>query len=229
MTPDFTHSDTLRSVLGHVGLPRVLVVGDCILHRYTWGNAERVSPEAPVTVLNVDREEARLGGAAGVGLLTTGLGAKVVVASVVGDDLPGHEIQKLMKEGSIDSSLVFTNSDRTTTVKQRFVGRAAARHPQQILRVDHEVCEFLDDELDFSRSTIPRWVFTAKRIGFSWPNRCRCPRSKVHRQHHSPVQRIRPRRNQSVESAGRRQDNSARTQPSHDRTITDLPGHAAKL
>lgn len=125
--------------IGRLGNPRVLVVGDLILDRYTWGNADRVSPEAPVLVLDVDRRETRLGGAGSVAGLLRGLEADVTLAAVLGDDAGGSEAQRLLDEAEIDDSLVDVIPERPTTTKERLIGRASHRHPHQILRVDTEV------------------------------------------------------------------------------------------
>lgn len=117
---------------------RVLVLGDIMLDRYTWGDAERVSPEAPVLVLRAEEEEVRLGGAASVACLLRHLDARVTLAGVIGDDASGRTVRRLLDEIGIRDDLVLSDPDRCTTTKERFVGRAAGRHPHQILRVDHE-------------------------------------------------------------------------------------------
>ncbi|HVA51374.1 MAG TPA: D-glycero-beta-D-manno-heptose 1-phosphate adenylyltransferase [Pirellulales bacterium] len=78
--------------------PQILIVGDVMLDRYTWGRAERVSPEAPVLVLDVEREDARLGGAGAVAALLAGLDAQPVLAGVVGDDPAGRAVTRLVAE-----------------------------------------------------------------------------------------------------------------------------------
>jgi len=127
---------------------RLLVLGDLILDRYTWGNAERVSPEAPVLVLRAGEREVRLGGAASVASLLRGLGADVTLAGVVGDDSEGRTLRKLLDEAGIHTQSVLTDPTRPTTTKERFLGRAANRHPHQILRVDHELREPIGAELE---------------------------------------------------------------------------------
>ena len=117
---------------------RVLVLGDIMLDLYTWGDAGRVSPEAPVLVLRAEEQEVRLGGAANVACLVRHLEAQVTLAGVVGDDASGRIVRKLLDEIDLDKALVLTDTDRCTTTKERFVGRAAGRHPHQILRVDRE-------------------------------------------------------------------------------------------
>ena len=130
-----------------IGRPRVLVVGDVILDRYITGAAERVSPEAPVVVIRAESDEVRLGGAASVAALLRGLGADVLLASVVGDDHAAATVRRLCKDDGIDCSLLGTDGSRQTTVKERFLGSAWQRAGQQMLRVDHESREPLDDRL----------------------------------------------------------------------------------
>jgi D-beta-D-heptose 7-phosphate kinase/D-beta-D-heptose 1-phosphate adenosyltransferase len=117
---------------------KCLVVGDLILDRYTWGDAERISPEAPVVVLRTTDREVRLGGAASVASLLRGWGAQVDLAGVCSDDPAGRTLRRLLSEAGISAELVLQADDRPTTEKERFVGRAGNRHAHQILRVDHE-------------------------------------------------------------------------------------------
>lgn len=118
--------------------PRLLVLGDLILDRYTWGDAERISQEAPVVVLKADQQEVRPGGAANVALLLRGLEAHVTCCGVLGGDADGQRLRDLLVEARIDVEGLVVDAARPTTVKHRFVGRAAGRHPHQIVRVDHE-------------------------------------------------------------------------------------------
>jgi len=140
--------DDRLNFISRMGRPRILVLGDLILDRYTWGDAERVSPEAPVLVLRADAQEVRPGGAASVALLARGLDAQVSIAGVLGDDAAGEVVNELLDEAGIKRELVLDDPNRPTTVKQRFIGRAASRHPHQILRVDREQREPLDPELE---------------------------------------------------------------------------------
>ncbi len=128
----------LVPVLDSLANSHLLVIGDLILDRYTWGDAERISQEAPVIVLRADRREARLGGAANVCAMLRGLDARVTCAGVVGSDSAGDELRGKLAEDDISEQLVLTDTARPTTVKERFVGRASGRHPNQILRVDSE-------------------------------------------------------------------------------------------
>ena len=135
------------SLLSQLGHPRLLIVGDAMLDRYTWGDAERVSPEAPVLVLRADECEVRLGGAASVAVLLRGLEASVTLAGVIGDDASGRTVRRLLAEAGIDATRLVVDPARPTTTKERFLGRAANRHAHQILRVDTESRTPLDEEL----------------------------------------------------------------------------------
>ncbi|HEX7447908.1 MAG TPA: D-glycero-beta-D-manno-heptose 1-phosphate adenylyltransferase [Pirellulales bacterium] len=131
----------LLSTFDRLARPRVLVVGDLILDRYTFGNAERVSQEAPVILLRADQRESRLGGAANVSNMLRGLEARVACAGVVGADAEGALVRQLLAEAGVEVDCLLTDRARPTTVKERFIGRAQGRHPHQMLRVDSEVRE----------------------------------------------------------------------------------------
>lgn len=119
----------------------VVVVGDVMLDNYWWGQVERISPEAPVPVVAISRRESRLGGAANVALNCKALGAKVTLASIVGDDANGETLISLAGEADIDTSLVMRSARRPTTTKVRILSRN-----QQMLRVDDEVTDDLYTE-----------------------------------------------------------------------------------
>jgi D-beta-D-heptose 7-phosphate kinase/D-beta-D-heptose 1-phosphate adenosyltransferase len=161
MTEQELATDLLRE-LESLAPAHLLVLGDLIVDRYTWGNAERISQEAPVVVLRADRRESRLGGGANVACMLRGLEARVTCAGVAGCDEAGTELRRLLHADGIDDELVITDSSRQTTVKERFIGRASARHPNQILRVDTEsrapLNRSLEDQLQHSiRSSMPRY------------------------------------------------------------------------
>jgi len=124
---------------------RVLVVGDVMLDRYWFGDVERISPEAPVPVVRVARQEDRLGGAANVAKNAAALGAQVGLLSVVGEDEPGERVAALLAETGIAPHL-HRDATLPTTIKLRVIGRQ-----QQLLRVDFEDApsrEVLADKLD---------------------------------------------------------------------------------
>ena len=120
------------SLLEKIAQVRLLVVGDVMLDRYWFGDVSRISPEAPVPVVKIDRSEDRPGGAANVARNAAALGAKVTLLSVVGEDEPGRRLRELLRQEKIVARLHY---DRTidTTVKLRVIGRQ-----QQLLRVDFE-------------------------------------------------------------------------------------------
>ena len=118
--------------------PRILVVGDVMLDRYVWGDVDRISYEAPIPVLRMDQREERLGGAGSVVAILAALEADVLLASVVGDDPEGRTVRDLLEALNVPSNATLTAADRPTTVKERLLGRTQSRHPQQMLRVDHE-------------------------------------------------------------------------------------------
>jgi D-beta-D-heptose 7-phosphate kinase / D-beta-D-heptose 1-phosphate adenosyltransferase len=120
------------------GPRRVLVLGDLMLDQYTWGRAERVSPEAPVLVMQAETCDVRLGGAGAVAGLLRGLDAEVLLAGVVGDDPEGRIVRHLLDQAGIEGRLVQTDAHRPTTHKHRFLATVEQRQPHQILRVDHE-------------------------------------------------------------------------------------------
>ena len=117
---------------------RVVLVGDLMLDRYVYGNAERLSPEAPVPVLHYQREEFRLGGAGGVAGMLAALGAAVRVVGVVGADEAGAEVRRRLVGCGAGDDAVVTSEGRMTVSKVRLVGLAQHRHPQQMIRLDYE-------------------------------------------------------------------------------------------
>jgi D-beta-D-heptose 7-phosphate kinase/D-beta-D-heptose 1-phosphate adenosyltransferase len=132
-------SAELLKLVDRLGAPRMLVVGDVMLDRYIWGDAARISQEAPVLLLQADRREERLGGASSVATLLRALGANVTLAGVIGSDTGGDQIKTMLSDLQVDSTPLTTDGARPSTVKERYIGRAQHRHPQQILRVDYEV------------------------------------------------------------------------------------------
>src|SRR3974377_257466 len=101
-------SAELIDLVQRLGQPRVLVVGDLMLDRYIWGDAERISQEAPVILLHADRREERLGGASSVATMLRALGARVSIGGLVGGDSAGMRIRAILDEWSIDHEGVAT-------------------------------------------------------------------------------------------------------------------------
>ncbi len=111
---------------------RLLVVGDVMLDRYWFGDTSRISPEAPVPVVQVGKIDERLGGAANVARNVAALGAKTTILGVIGDDEPGRRVSELLKANGVDSQLEI-DGKVPTTVKLRVIARQ-----QQLIRLDFE-------------------------------------------------------------------------------------------
>lgn len=130
----------LSELIHKIGSPRVLVVGDLVLDRYAWGEAGRISPEAPIPVLNLKNTESRPGGAANVVSVLSHLGATVSCCGVVGDDGDGKTLTQMIQELCQGTTKTIIDARRPTTVKTRFIGyvQSARRAMHHILRVDSE-------------------------------------------------------------------------------------------
>ena len=120
---------------------KVLVIGDAILDAYSFGKVERISPEGPIPILQVEKKENRLGGAANVVLNLQGLGAKVFLATVIGEDSYGEEFLDLMRQKNLSREGVLQLKNRKTTCKTRFIAQS-----QQLLRADWEDLGELETE-----------------------------------------------------------------------------------
>ena len=130
---------------------RVLVVGDVMLDRYWFGDVSRISPEAPVPIVHVQRTEERPGGAANVARNIASLGGKATLLSVVGDDEAGRSLAALLEKEHV-TTLFHKDAQFPTTVKLRVIGRQ-----QQLLRIDFETppsSEVLEDKLDDFESLV---------------------------------------------------------------------------
>lgn len=129
--------------------PHITIVGDLILDRYLIGDATKLNPEQPGVVIRVDQEEDRLGGAAAVAMIATGLGARVTLAGVLGRDEPGRRLQQLIAVHGAEAH--FWVDDRPTTWKQRIVARGQLRPD----RCDREVTTPISDHAAQFLSEIP--------------------------------------------------------------------------
>lgn len=119
----------------------IMIIGDVMIDSYVWGKVERISPEAPVPIVAVNRHEDRLGGAANVALNISALHAKPILCSVVGDDAAKETFLKLMEKENMPIEGIMACKDRITTVKRRVIGNTA-----QMLRVDEEITTPLSGE-----------------------------------------------------------------------------------
>jgi rfaE bifunctional protein kinase chain/domain len=138
--------DKVRSIQRSQKPPSILVIGDLMIDHYVWGDATRLSPEAPVPIVNVKNESTTLGGAANVAQNLVALGATVTLGGIIGNDSFGSQLTEILANEGIATNAIIKDFQRPTTVKTRVV---AGSH--QLVRVDREVTDaltaVLEDEL----------------------------------------------------------------------------------
>lgn len=122
---------------------RALVLGDVMLDAYLWGRVDRISPEAPVPVVQLTRKDHRIGGAGNVGLNLAALGASVSMVSVTGTDEESAILRRMFNDGGIASADMLEVAGRVTTTKTRVISRN-----QQMLRIDNEVTDPIDSDTE---------------------------------------------------------------------------------
>jgi len=149
---------TIESLFNHVGSIRCLVIGDLMLDEYLWGKAERISPEAPVQVVDIVREELRLGGAGNVVNNLVSLGAQVAVCSVIGEDGNGRSLLNDFNQRAVAVDGIFCDPARRTSRKTRVVASN-----QQIVRIDRESRDPLSVEME---GQVCSWI-TAHAAAFN--------------------------------------------------------------
>jgi rfaE bifunctional protein kinase chain/domain len=119
----------------------VLIIGDVMIDSYIWGNVTRISPEAPVPIVNVKKTEKRLGGAANVALNVKSMGATPILCSIVGNDEESSALELLLSENNITHEGIIKSESRQTTIKHRVLAGS-----QHILRIDAEIDTPINDE-----------------------------------------------------------------------------------
>ena len=132
MSPDYD-SKVLSEGIDRFASCRILVVGDLVMDEFLWGQVERISPEAPVPVVEVERESLMLGGAGNVGNNIIALGGQVIICGVIGNDPMGREVDRMLRELKSPTHGLVVEEPRPTTIKTRVVA-----HSQQVVRVDRE-------------------------------------------------------------------------------------------
>jgi rfaE bifunctional protein kinase chain/domain len=130
-----------KKLFGSFPSLKVGVIGDVMLDTYMWGKVERISPEAPVPVVSLNKKEYRIGGAGNVAWNCQSLGAQVSILSVTGQDMEGDLLVELFESNNIDTSYLVKSISRTTTSKTRIISRN-----QQMMRLDAEVTDDLNTE-----------------------------------------------------------------------------------
>lgn len=123
---------------------KVLIVGDAMIDAYMWGKIERQSPEAPVPVVEIEKHENRLGGAANVARNIKSLGATAILCSVVGNDFRGKQLKQLLQEEALTTGGIFTEKRRKTTIKTRVISE-----DKHQLRIDEEQTNGITVEKEF--------------------------------------------------------------------------------
>ncbi|MVN22412.1 D-glycero-beta-D-manno-heptose-7-phosphate kinase [Mucilaginibacter arboris] len=126
----------IRSLPSGLKPPKILIIGDLMIDQYIWGDANRLSPEAPVPIVNVNKESNTLGGAGNVAQNLISFGAEVIVAGLIGDDQAGKELLAVLADENADPTGIVIDSKRPTTIKTRIIAGS-----YQIVRIDREVSE----------------------------------------------------------------------------------------
>lgn len=141
--------DNIEQIFSKFSELNVLVIGDAMVDSYLWGKIDRISPEAPIPIVTVIKQENRLGGAGNVSRNIQTLGANPVLVAVIGTDEKGRNFQGLLSENGLTDEGIFVDETRMTTVKTRIISGG-----QQISRVDQEVSTPISAEFEervFSR------------------------------------------------------------------------------
>ncbi|MEQ1675175.1 MAG: bifunctional ADP-heptose synthase [Chitinophagaceae bacterium] len=137
---------------------KVVVIGDLMLDTYMWGKVDRISPEAPVPVVLIDKKEYRIGGAGNVALNCKSLGAQVTVLSILGNDGEGKFLEQLLQDTGLDTSGLIKSDKRITTSKTRVISRN-----QQMMRLDTEITTTItDDEANALLSKLRAFIAASK-------------------------------------------------------------------
>ncbi len=134
--------DVAKEFFERIAGKYVLVVGDLMLDRYLWGRVERISPEAPVPIVEIEKEENRLGGAANVALNLKSLGLQPILCGTLGIDGAAQHFQQLMQQQQLLTHGLIAIPNKPTTIKIRIIG-----NHQQMLRVDKEDKSPLDEQM----------------------------------------------------------------------------------
>ena len=133
--------DRFNEITFEFSKKKILVIGDLMLDTYLWGHSERISPEAPVPIIQVNKVEHNLGGAANVALNLSSLGCEVYLIGIIGSDPEGEILKNLLDQSNIDFTPLVEFDSRPTTVKSRIIS-----HDQQVIRTDRELTHDLSDE-----------------------------------------------------------------------------------
>ena len=152
-------SEHIDRLFGSFNGMRVMIIGDVMIDAYTEGVVERMSPEAPVPVLDVRKRYNRLGGAANVALNINALGAEPYICSVIGNDMKGKKFLQLLDENGLETSHIALSGCRSTTLKERIISSG-----KQMMRIDQEDTFDLTDEEQQQLITIISEALKSEKI-----------------------------------------------------------------
>ena len=152
--------EALRDVVTRFAGRRIAVLGDVMVDRYLWGRVDRISPEAPVPVVEVERETSSLGGAGNVAANLSALGAEPTLVAVIGDDGEGAHLRRTLAEHGVRAQELLVDAGRVTTVKTRIIA-----HSQQVVRADRETrADVAGALLDRIRGALERELETSEAL-----------------------------------------------------------------
>jgi rfaE bifunctional protein kinase chain/domain len=145
---------SFERIFSNLGSNQILILGDVMLDEYLWGSVSRISPEAPVPVVEILKETLKLGGAANVALNVQALGDHPILVGIIGNDKNGERIRQIFKDSNLSSEGIFVDQDRHTTIKTRIIA-----HSQQVVRADRENTDEISSEIsaklfDFIQSKV---------------------------------------------------------------------------
>jgi len=135
--------EKIEKIIGRIGKAKILILGDIMLDEYLYGDVGRISPEAPVPVVDIKEEQLKLGGAANVANNISTLGDEPILLGTVGEDDASIKLSQLLKNCNITRDFLINDSARRTTIKTRIIA-----HSQQIVRADREDTEEISDEIE---------------------------------------------------------------------------------
>jgi len=148
-------AERFNQISSQWGRHKILILGDVMLDEYLWGNVSRISPEAPVPVVEILKESIKLGGAANVALNIKSLGDEPILVGVIGNEKNGERMREVLNAAQIPDEGIFTEDGRPTTMKTRVIA-----HSQQVVRADRE------DTQEISLELTERIInFVKKKIG----------------------------------------------------------------
>ncbi len=135
--------DRINKISSNLGKSTILILGDVMLDEYLYGSVTRISPEAPVPVVEINNEQLRLGGAANVANNVRSLGDEPILVGVIGEDDASIKLSQLLKEKGISRDNLIDDSERRTTIKTRIIA-----HSQQVVRADREDTDEISSGLE---------------------------------------------------------------------------------